>query len=81
MGCVEDWRSRKTELRGDADRLLGRFEAILSRREFLFGEAPVFADFALFGIIGNLTYRGFNELSSDQEALASWTERLAAFRY
>ncbi len=81
VGCVEDWRRRKTELRLDADRLLERFESLIAKRDFLFGDAPVYGDFALFGIIGNMTYRGFNRLSKEQSALKAWQARLGAFRY
>lgn len=81
VGCVELWREQKDDLRQSADRLLARFEAILGTSEYLLGDNPVFADFALFGILGNLTYRGFNELGPNQGNLKEWQERLAGFRY
>ena len=68
-GCVEQWRANATLIRADADALLGRFETTLLHSPFLFGDAPVYSGFLLFGIIGNLTYRGWNELSAAQPAL------------
>ena len=80
-GCLEQWAANAAQLRAEADALLARFESALNRSTFLFGDAPVYADFALFGILGNLTYRGWNHLSPDQAALAAWRERLDAWRY
>jgi glutathione S-transferase len=80
-GCVEQWRANAAQLRVDADALLARFEATVRHTPFLLGNAPVYADFALYGIVGNFTYRRWNALSPDQHALAAWRERLAAWRF
>jgi glutathione S-transferase len=80
-GCVEQWRGDAAMIRAEADRLLGRFEITLQHSPFLFGDAPVYSDFSLFGIIGNLTFRGYNALNAQQPALARWREALAAFRF
>lgn len=80
-GCVDAWRRDREGLRAQADRLLGRFEAMLSRSPFLLGDAPVYADFSLYGILGNLTYQGYNQLSPGQRALQAWNQRLAEFLY
>jgi glutathione S-transferase len=80
-GCVEAWRRDRDLLRAEADRLLARFERMLGRGPFLLGDTPVYADFSLYGIIGNLTYKGYNQLSPDQSLLQAWSRRLAAFRY
>lgn len=68
-------------LRAEADRLLARFEAMLGRTLFLLGDTPVYADFSLYGILGNLSYKGYNRLSPGQRALQTWCQRLAEFRY
>jgi glutathione S-transferase len=80
-GCLEQWRAGAAQIRAEADALLVRFETTLRHTPFLFGDAPVYADFALFGILGNLTFRGWNQLTSEQHALAAWQERLAAWRF
>ncbi|MBM3280675.1 MAG: glutathione S-transferase C-terminal domain-containing protein [Candidatus Handelsmanbacteria bacterium] len=80
-GCVEQWRRDRARLRADADRLLSRFESMLGRNPYLLGEAPVYADFSLYGIIGNLIYKSYNQLSPSQPHIQAWYGRLASFRY
>ena len=74
-GCVDAWRRDASQIRAEVDRLLERFETTLSVQSFLFGERPVYADFLLFGILGNLTFNGWNRLS--QPALLDWQSRMA----
>lgn len=80
-GCVEQWRANAAALKEEADRLLARFDSMLQDRSFLLRNAPVYVDFALLGIVGNLTFRGWNALSPTQTALAAWVERMRSFRY
>jgi len=80
-GCVEEWAARRNELAATARTLLEPYELALQHRPFLFGAAPIYADFALFGILGNLTYRGFNDLPEGFTALAKWFARIQEFRY
>jgi glutathione S-transferase len=80
-GCLAQWAANAAQLRAEADALLARFETTLHHSPFLFGDTPVYADFALFGVIGNLTFRDWNRLSADQSALADWSARLAAWTY
>jgi glutathione S-transferase len=80
-GCVEQWRRDAAQIRAEADRLLARFEITLRHSPFLFGDAPVYADFLLYGILGNLTYRGHHTLNAEQEALANFVARLGAWRW
>jgi glutathione S-transferase len=79
-GCVEAWRRDAKRIRVELDSLLARFETTLTRRLFLFGDAPVYADFLLFGVLGNLLFKGWNRLSPKQRAIAAWRERLAKWR-
>lgn len=80
-GCVEAWRRDRDALRAEADRLLDRFERTLAHSPFLLGDVPVYVDFALFGIVGNLTCNGYNRLGLHQQAIQGWADRLEAFRY
>jgi glutathione S-transferase len=75
-GCVEQWRREAAAIRAEADRLLERFEITLRHSPFLFGEAPVYSDFLLLGVLGNLTYGGHNRLHPQQAALSAWLERM-----
>ncbi len=80
-GCVEQWRRDAAHIRAQADRLLGRFEITLHHSPFLFGDAPVYSDFLLYGVLGNLTYRGKNALHVEQVALRNFVERIAGWRF
>ena len=80
-GCLEAWRAQAPQLRLQAEGLLTPYDLMLRQNAFLFGGAPVYADFALLGIVGNLTYRGINRLPARLKALRAWAPRLEAFRY
>ncbi|MEP6673445.1 MAG: glutathione S-transferase family protein [Chthoniobacter sp.] len=75
-GCVEQWRREAPAIRAEADRLLARFETTLRHSPFLFGAAPVYSDFLLYGMLGNLTYGGHNRLNPEQDALSKWFEKM-----
>jgi glutathione S-transferase len=80
-GCVQQWQRDATAIRAEADALLARFETTLRHTPFIFGESPVYSDFALFGILGNLCWNDWNRLSKEQDALAQWRARMAAWRF
>jgi glutathione S-transferase len=75
-GCVDDWRRNAAPMRAEADALLHRFEITLRHARFLFGDKPLYSDFLLLGILGNLTWRSYNELSTEQHALNRWKKEL-----
>jgi len=79
-GCVEQWRRDARQIRAEADRLLERCETTLRHSPFLFGNSPVYSDFLLYGILGNLTYRSGNPLSAEQNALAKFVSALGSYR-
>ncbi|MDQ3622509.1 MAG: glutathione S-transferase [Verrucomicrobiota bacterium] len=79
-GCVDEWHRDSAEIRVEADALLERFEVTLRYSPFLFGEEPVYSDFALFGIAGNLTFKNWNRLHEQQTALREWSARMSGFR-
>lgn len=80
-GCVEDWRAQKAQLMEHFVELLGPAEKSLGEQAFLFGDAPVYADFALLGVIENVTYKGFNVLPSQLANIERWRRELRGFRY
>ncbi len=80
-GCIEAWRAQAPQLRVQAEGLLAPYDLMLQQNVFLFGAAPVYADFALLGIVGNLTYRGINKLPARLKALQAWRKRIEAWRY
>ena len=81
-GCIERWIQERGDLMAEATRLLCPFEQTLSHcGPFLFGTAPVYSDFLLFGILENFTFRGAAPFPVDLHALSAWRGRLARYRY
>jgi glutathione S-transferase len=80
-GCVEEWRKQAVTLRKQAAEKLAPFDQMVQQTRFLLGEQPVYADYLLLGILGNLTYRKYNAIPKELKALAAWEERLRAFRF
>jgi glutathione S-transferase len=80
-GCVEAWKRDRKALAAKFDSLLEEFETTLRHTPFLLGEAPVYADFALFGVIGNVTFNGWNKLNPKRSAIRKWQERLRKLRF
>jgi len=78
-GCVASWREHRPSLKVVADQALDRFDRILRQSPFILGDEPYYVDFSLYGVIGNYTYRAFNEIASEHDALVEWSERLAGF--
>lgn len=80
-GCVEQWKANIAGLRAEAESHFLRFEKMLQYQPYLFGETPLYADFLLHGIIGNYTWKGWNELPSQLSALKQWYVRLSQFKF
>ena len=80
-GCEERWEQERPALQTEAERLLSPFDLALAHRPFLFDDQPIFSDFALFGVLGNLTYHEYNSLPASLTKLAGWFERMRTFQY
>lgn len=80
-GCEERWMQERHALLADAERLLSPFDINLASRSFLFGDVPAFSDFALFGVLGNLTYRNYNTIPDSLPRLGGWFERMQTFKF
>ena len=78
-GCIDQWRADRAKLTAEAERVLMPYELILRNQAFLFGNSPVYADFLLFGVLGNLTYRGYNEIPASSKAIQAWVPRIRDF--
>lgn len=79
-GCIEAWAAQREALWEEALAKLRPFEAMLAHTPFVWGETPVYTDFLLAGILGNLTFNGWNPFPPLPH-LQAWRERLAAFRF
>lgn len=75
-GCVERWRANAGTLLADLEALLEPYETRLGHSPWLFGEDPVYADYALFGVLGNFQYGGFHRLDPRFENLHRWEAAL-----
>jgi glutathione S-transferase len=81
-GCVDAWAANESAYREQIDGILSRFDRGLRHRDFLLdAESPVYADYALLGVIENLCFGGHQALAPEHEALIRWRERLLAFRF
>lgn len=80
-GCIDAWTRDRKALAARFDTMLAEFETTLRESPFLLGETPVYADFALFGVVGNATWNGWNKLSAKRRAITAWRRRLADFRF
>ncbi len=81
QGCVDRWRLQHDELFAHFVDLLGPSEVTLGEQAFLFGDAPVYADYALLGVVENVTYKGWNTLPEALGNIARWQEVLRAYRF
>ncbi len=80
-GCVEAWRAQRPALLEATRTLLEPYAQIVSRTPFLLGDFPIYADFLLYGILGNLTWGGHVRLPGGLSELAEWRLRLEGFRF
>ncbi|MBI3596316.1 MAG: glutathione S-transferase family protein [Nitrospirae bacterium] len=72
--CVALWQSHKEDLLKQLEELLTPLDQMVSQQPFLTGNAPRFADFDLFGILGNYTFSGHNKLPKQFGHLKRWHE-------
>lgn len=80
-GCVEAWAAQRENLLEETRSLLEPYDLMLRHRPFLLDSKPLYTDFALFGVLGNLTYRGYNTLPNGFDALADWFARMNVLRF
>ncbi|HTH47631.1 MAG TPA: glutathione S-transferase family protein [Candidatus Limnocylindria bacterium] len=80
-GCLDEWRANREMLFAQAGKLLVPFDQMLVCQPFLLGAQPVYADFALYGVLANLTYNEWNPFPPGHARLADWFTRIKQFRY
>ena len=76
--CLEDWSRNVNSLIQQFGRLIFPFEQILAHSPFLTGARPVFADYALCGVIGNFLFAGMTTLPENCLMLEAWYSRMRA---
>jgi glutathione S-transferase len=80
-GCVEKWRNDRSEMLCEAVRMLLPYEKMLRHSEFLLGPEPVYCDYLLAGILGNLTYGGHIILPDTISLLRGFNASLEGVRH
>ncbi len=75
-GCLEDWLRNINKLVEDFHRCIQPFESILGSKPFLTGERPVYADYALCGVIGNFLFPGCTALPENCLMLEAWYTKM-----
>lgn len=79
-GCLDQWRANCNSMYAHATELLRPFDAMVASQPFLLGPQPVYTDFALYGVLANLTFNDWNPFPP-LPRLAEWFARMKAFRF
>lgn len=77
-GCLEEWTRNVNQLIAGFHKAIQPFEQILAHRPFLTGDRPVYADYALCGVIGNFLYPGSTTLPENCLMLEAWYTKMRA---
>lgn len=76
VGCVEEWRENAEVIAAQFQSALSPYEVHLRDCDYLFDDHPVFADYALFGVVGNAQYGGDFVLDDSLPSLKEWETRM-----
>jgi glutathione S-transferase len=77
-GCLDEWKRNIVQLIEGFHRVIQPFEQILADRPFLTGAQPVYADYALCGVIGNFLFPGNTSLPENCLMLEAWYTKMRA---
>ncbi|MEM6822135.1 MAG: glutathione S-transferase [Verrucomicrobiota bacterium] len=75
-GCLEQWADQQEDLLKEFYQRIDQFKGCLTENTFLFGKVPVFADYALYGVLGNVHYFPKNIQWEKRGWLKAWQDRL-----
>jgi glutathione S-transferase len=79
-GCLDQWRAQAPALLARLEAVLTPLDTMLGRSPFLLGERPVYADYILYGVLGNFLYTGEHRLPAGLTNLARWHAALPGER-
>src|SRR5437667_9819743 len=79
-GCLDQWQEQQQELLAQLTQKLIPFEEMLMYKPFLLDERPRFADFDLYGMLGNFLYSGNYRLPSAHVCLRKWYRRMGEIK-
>jgi SAM-dependent methyltransferase/glutathione S-transferase len=78
IGCIQAWQRDIVQLIEGFHKSIQPFEQVLADRPFLTGERPVYADYALCGVIGNFLFPGNTSLPENCLMLEAWYTKMRA---
>jgi len=79
-GCLARWKAEQGSLLSAFAASLAPCEAMVATRPFLLAGRPLFVDFDLFGMLGNMLYSGHYDFPAACPNLAKWHARMAKVR-
>ena len=79
-GCISAWSNSRDQLWAQAVELLRPYDRMVEHNPYLLGVAPVYVDFALYGLLANLAYNNWNPLPPLPH-LQAWYERMQNFHF
>ncbi len=77
-GCLDAWLRDIKSLTEAFHHCIQPFEMILNKTPFLTGDRPVYADYALCGVIGNFLFPGNTSLPENCLMLEAWYTKMRA---
>ena len=75
-GCLQQWKREHSQLMKEAEVLLHPYEKMLQHSDFLLSDQPVYSDFLLAGILGNITFHGYVSIPESLPRLRELPDRL-----
>jgi len=78
VGCLDEWLRDVNKLTEAFHQCIQPFEKILGAQPFLTGATPVYADYALCGVIGNFLFPGVTALPENCLMLEAWYTKMRA---
>jgi glutathione S-transferase len=80
-GCLDQWRAQQKDLLVQLEHRLVPFEEMLMFKPFLLDQQPRFADFDLYGMLGNFLYSGHYRLPAAHAHLRQWHRRMSRVQF
>jgi ubiquinone/menaquinone biosynthesis C-methylase UbiE/glutathione S-transferase len=78
VGCLDEWLRDINKLVEAFHHCIQPFEKILGSKPFLTGDRPVYADYALCGVIGNFLFPGMASIPENCLMLEAWYTKMRA---
>ncbi len=81
VGCVDRWRANYASIAEEFQNTLLAYEVHLQDCDYLFSDHPVFADYALYGVITNAQFSGAYKLPDHLSNIQEWESRMKRYSH